>query len=149
MQRPSVEDRLLIEDLYARYAWALDTGDTDAYVELYAPNAVVYESRPEGLRRADGREEVREFVLRFHANPEFPGRQHRTSQLMILPDPEGREDHWRARSYVLTTAFKDAGPPTLFWCGHVDDILVKLEGEWLIERREIKPWSGDVLERFV
>jgi len=148
MRRPSVEDTLLIQDLYARYAWALDTGDTDAYAELYAPDAVVYENRPEGLRRADGREQIREFVMRFHADPGFPGRQHRTSQLMILPDPQGREDRWRARSYVLTTEFKDGGPPTLFWCGHVDDILVKHGDEWLIERREIKPWAGDVLERF-
>lgn len=149
MQRPSVEDTLLIHDLYARYSWALDSGDTDAYVELYAPDAVVFETRPEGLRRAEGHAAIREFVMRFHGNPDFPGRQHRNSQLVILPDPEGREDHWRVRTYVLTTEVRDGGPPTLFWCGRADDIVVKLDREWLIKHREIKPWAGDILERFV
>ena len=29
MTRPPVEDELAIRELYARYCWALDTGDTD------------------------------------------------------------------------------------------------------------------------
>src|SRR5580658_11334472 len=135
MQRPSVEDTLLIHDLYARYSWALDTGDTEAYVELYAPDAVVYETRPEGLRRAEGHAAIREFVMRFHGNPDFPGRQHRNSQLVILPDPDGREGHWRVRSYVLTTDVKDDGPPALFWCGRADDIVVKRAEDWFIKHR--------------
>ena len=32
MQGPSTQDRLEIYELYARYSWALDTGDTDGYV---------------------------------------------------------------------------------------------------------------------
>ena len=67
---------------------------------------------------------------------------------MILPDPENRDGHWRVRSYVLTTEVKDGDPPTLFWCGRGDDIVAKLGEEWLIKHREIKPWAGDVLERF-
>jgi SnoaL-like domain len=146
--RPSVEDTLLIHDLYARYSWALDTGDTESYVQLYTPDAVVYENRPEGVREATGHGEIREFVMRFHANPDFPGRQHRTTGLVILPDPDGRADHWRCRSYVLTTEFTDGGQATLFWCGHASDTVAKVEGEWLIKARTIKPWAGDVLARF-
>jgi len=148
MKRPSVEDTLLIHDLYARYSWALDTGDTDAYVQLYAPDALVLETRPEGVREAIGRDAVRELVLRFHSDPAFPGRQHRTSQLVILPDPEGRADHWLVRAYVLTTETKDGHSPTLFWCGHTSDVVVKVGSEWLIKHREIKPWAGEILERF-
>ena len=48
----------------------------------------------------------------------------------------------------LTTEVKDGDPPTLFWCGRGDDIVVKLGEEWLIKHREIKPWAGDVLELF-
>ena len=148
MKRPSVEDTLLIHDLYARYSWALDTGDTDAYVQLYSPEAIVLESRPEGLREAHGHEAVRELVLRFHEDPAFPGRQHRTSQLVILPDPDGRPDRWLVRAYVLTTETRTGHSPTLYWCGHTADIVVKLGDEWLIERREIKPWAGEVLSNF-
>lgn len=35
------EDRLDILDLMARYAWAIDTGDTDAYVACFTPDAVL------------------------------------------------------------------------------------------------------------
>jgi ketosteroid isomerase-like protein len=148
VKRPSVEDAVAIHDLYARYSWALDTGDTDAYVQLYAPDAVVHETRPEGVRQAIGHDAIREFVMRFHGNPDFPGRQHRTSQLVIVPDEEDRADHWQVRAYVLTTETKDGGPPTLFWCGCSFDVVVKTDGEWVIKHREIKPWSGDVLARF-
>ena len=148
MKRPPVEDELLIHDLYARYSWALDTGDTDAYVALYSPEAVVLESRPEGVREARGHDAVRELVLRFHEDPAFPGRQHRTSQLVIEPDPDGRADRWRVRAYVLTTETHGGHSPTLYWCGWTEDTVVKIGEEWLIERRAIRPWAGDVLERF-
>jgi hypothetical protein len=148
MNRPPLEDTLLIHDLYARYSWALDTGDTDAYVALYHADAVVYENVAEGRREARGHDEIREFVLRFHGNPEFPGRQHRTSQIVIEPDPEGRDDHWYVKAYVLTTDTKEGRPPVVYWCGCSFDTVAKVGGEWVIAEREIKPWAGDVLERF-
>ncbi len=144
MNRPAVEDQLLIHDLYARYSWALDCGDTEAYVHLFATDAVVYETAPQGTRRIEGHDQIREFVLRFHRNPEFPGRQHRISQIVISPDPEGRADHWQVRSYVLTTETKDGYAPSVFWCGYGEDIVGKVDGEWLIRSREIKPWGVDV-----
>jgi len=146
--RPSPEDALLIHDLYARYSWALDTGDTDAYVQLYSADAVIHEQRPDGDRQVRGHGEIREFVRRFHDNPEFPGRQHRTSQLVILPDAEGRDDRWLVRAYVLTTEFKADRAPSVYWCGHTADVVVKVAGEWYIESRDIRPWAGDVLGRF-
>ena len=147
-RRPSVEDTLLIHDLYNRYSWALDTGDTEAYVQLYLPDAVVYETRPEGVRHAVGHDAIRELVLRFHEHPEFPGRQHRSTQVVIDPDPEGRTDHWAVRSYVLTTDVKNGGPPSVFWCGCAFDTVAKYGGEWYLKQREIRPWAGDVLARF-
>jgi ketosteroid isomerase-like protein len=147
--RPSVEDTLLIHDLYARYSWALDTGDTDGYVDLYTPDATICENRPEGVREAKGHAAIRDLVLRFHRDPSFPGRQHRTTQLVILPDPDGREDHWLCRAYVLTTEFRGAGQASVYWCGHVTDTVAKHDGEWRIRSRTIKPWAGDVLERLI
>lgn len=148
MKRPSVEDTLLIHDLYARYSWALDTGDTESYVQLYLPDAIVYETRADGVREAAGHDRIRELVMRFHGDPDFPGRQHRTSQLVILPDPEDRPDHWLVRGYVLTTEVKDGARPTLYWSGYTTDIVAKVASDWFIKRREIRPWAGDVLERF-
>ncbi len=39
--RPSVEDRIAIQDLIARYAWALDTGDVEGVVGCFTPNGEV------------------------------------------------------------------------------------------------------------
>jgi len=144
VERPAVDDQLRIHDLYARYSWALDTGDTEAYVQLFAADAVVFETAPEGTRRIEGHDQIREFVLRFHRNPDFPGRQHRISQITISPDPEGRAGRWQVRSYVLTTETEDGYNPKVFWCGFGEDTVVKVDGEWLIESREIKPWGVDV-----
>jgi hypothetical protein len=117
-------------------------------VELYAPDALVFETRPEGVREARGRDAVRRLVLRFHEDPSFPGRQHRRSQVVILPDPDGRPDRWLVRAYVLTTETQGGHSPTLYWCGWTEDTVVKIDDEWLIERRTIRPWAGDILERF-
>jgi len=144
VERPAVEDQLLIHDLYDRSSWDLDSGNTSAYVQLFATDAVVYEDTPEGTRQIEGRDQIRQFVLRFHRDPEFPGRQHRISQIVISPDPEARPDHWHVRSYALTTATKDGYAPTVFWCGYGEDVVVKVDGEWLIRSRVIKPWGTDV-----
>ena len=147
MNRPAVEDQLLIHDLYARYSWALDSGDTEAYVQLFATDAVVYETAREGTRQIEGHDQIREFILRFHRNPDFPGRQHRISQIVISPDPDGRADHWHVRSYVLTTETKDGYAPSVFWCGYGEDIVAKVGGDWFIRSREIRPWGVDVFTR--
>jgi hypothetical protein len=141
VERPAVDDQLSIHDLYARYSWALDTGDTEAYVQLFATDAIVHETTPEGPRQINGHDQIREFVLRFHTNPSFPGRQHRVSQIVISPDPDGRADHWHVRSYVLTTETNDGYNPNVFWCGYGEDIVAKVDGAWLIKSREIKPWG--------
>jgi hypothetical protein len=137
-----VEDRLLIHELYARYSWALDTRDTEAYVRLFLPDAVVIENAAAGRVSVQGHDAIRTFVRRFHDDPAFPGRQHRTSQILISPDPDGREDHRLVRSYVTTTQSHPGSPPTLYWCGWCEDIVAKVDGEWFLAQREIRPWDG-------
>ncbi len=149
MRQPSIADRVLIQELYSRYSWALDTGDTEGYVALFLPDAEVVENLPDRVERVRGHDAIREFVLRFHRNPDFPGRQHRISQIVIEPDPQERDDRWLVRSYVLTTEFKGEPPHTVYWAGYGEDIVAKVGDEWLIAERQIRPWSGDVLERFV
>jgi hypothetical protein len=147
---PSPEDRNAIEDLYHRYLWALDTGDTDGYVDTFHPDATVIETTPEGVKHGRGHEEIRRWLVDdFHGDPNFPGHQHVQENLRYAPDPEGREDHWRVRAYCQATTFKGDPPvATLFWCGHCDDIVARRDGEWRILQRGIYPWAGDVLSRF-
>ena len=78
MQKPSTQDRLEIYELYARYSWALDTGDTDGYVELFTEDAEATEETRDGtLEVRKGRSAIRELVLKFHVREDFPGHQPR------------------------------------------------------------------------
>ena len=149
MAGPATQDRLEILELYARYSWALDTGDTDGYVALFTPDAeAVEETRDRGIEIRKGRDEIRKLVLKFHERPDFPGHQHQMAQLVFDPDPAGRKDHWVVRSYAWATINRPPEPPHLHWCGHIRDVVAKVDGQWLIHSKEIRGWAGDVLARF-
>src|SRR4051794_163455 len=53
--RLSADDRLDIMDLIARYAYTLDSGDLDGYVNNFAPDGVLFEKNK-------GRDQIREYV---------------------------------------------------------------------------------------
>jgi hypothetical protein len=148
MKRPSVEDTILIHDLYSRYAWALDTGDSEGYVRLYTPDGVVYETRTDEIREARGHDSIRGFIGRFHNNRDYVGMQHHTSQLVIVPDPEGRRDHWLCRSYAFATDVDEGGHFRLHWYGYATDTVAKIGDEWFLASRRIGPWAGEILEGF-
>jgi hypothetical protein len=149
MPGPSVEDQLAIYALYARYSWALDTGDTDGYVALFTEDAEATEETSSGaLEVRKGRAEIRKLVLKFHERPDFPGHQHQMAQFVIEPDPKARVDHWQVRSYAWATINRPPAPPHLHWCGHVRDVVAKVGGEWLIAEKDIMGWAGAVLQRF-
>ncbi len=143
MTEPTTEDRLAIYELYARYSWALDTGDTDGYVALFTEDAEATEETRDGtLEVRKGRAEIRKLVLKFHDRPDFPGHQHQMAQFVFEADPQGRPDHWVVRSYAWATINHPPQPPHLHWCGHVRDVLAKVDGRWLIRSKQIMGWAG-------
>jgi SnoaL-like domain len=149
MQSPSTADRVAIYELYARYSWALDTGDTDGYVALFTEDAeATEETRGGELEVRKGRAEIRKLVLKFHDRADFPGHQHQMSQFVFEPDPEGRPDHWVVRSYAWATINRPPAAPHLHWCGHVRDVVAKIDGLWLIRSKAIMGWAGEVLSQF-
>lgn len=146
MTRPSVEDELAIRELYARYCWALDTGDTEGYVALFTEDAEATEETASGeLEVRQGRDEIRTLVLKFHQRPDFPGHQHQMAQLVF--EPAGT-DRWTVRSYAWATINRPPEHPFLHWCGHIRDEVAKVDGQWLIARKDIMGWAGEVLARF-
>jgi len=146
MPRPSVEDELAIQELYARYSWALDTGDTHGYCSLFTEDAeATEETSSGGLEVRKGRDEIRKLVLKFHERPDFPGHQHQMAQFVYEPDGP---DRWIVRSYAWATINRPPEPPHLHWCGHVRDVVVRVDGEWKIASKQIMGWAGKVLERF-
>ena len=95
-----------------------------------------------------GREEIRKLVLKFHQRADFPGHQHQMAQFVFEPDPEGRPDHWVVRSYAWATINRPPAPPHLHWCGHIRDVVAKVDGAWMIRSKDIMGWAGQVLARF-
>ena len=149
MPAPSADDVVHIQQLYARYSWALDTGDTDGYLALFADDAEATEETSSGdLEVRVGRDEIRKLVRKFHDRPDFPGHQHQMAQFLFDPDPAGRPDHWVVRSYAWATINRPPAPPHLHWCGHVRDVIGKVDGVWLIRSKQIMGWAGEVLARF-
>ncbi len=146
---PTTQDRTEIYELYARYSWALDTGDTEAYLDLFTTDAIATEETSSGgIEVRQGRDEIRKLVRKFHDRPDFPGHQHQMAQFVFDADPEGRPDHWAVRSYAWATINRPPAHPYLHWCGHVRDVVAKVDGVWLIQSKEIMGWAGAVLSRF-
>ncbi|MET0780314.1 MAG: nuclear transport factor 2 family protein, partial [Microbacterium sp.] len=102
---PSADDRFAIADLCARYAWALDVGDTEGVVACFTEDAIFDE-----IVYARGRDQIRKAVKQlFHDNPLFAGRQHAIGQTLFSPDDEGRPDHWRMKSFAHVFVLRDTG----------------------------------------
>lgn len=149
MPGPSAQDRTEIYELYARYSWALDTGDSEAYVALFTEDGEASEETRSGaVEIYKGHEEIRKLVRKFHDRADFPGHQHQMAQFLFDPDPQGRPQHWVVRSYAWATITHPPNPPRLYWCGHVRDIVAKVDGAWRIRSKAIMGWAAEVLSRF-
>ncbi|MDE3109912.1 MAG: nuclear transport factor 2 family protein [Acidobacteriota bacterium] len=140
----TAKDRIAIGDLLARYAWALDTGDVDAFVACFTRTAVVIEEVFEEPDRWEGAAGIRALAEHFRNVPNFPGRQHHVSQLLV----EGRGSKCSARSFVFVTECRGEPPYIVRFAGYYEDQLVKSSGRWLFQQRLIRLWDGAVLSRF-
>lgn len=139
-------DRLDIEDLYARYHWALDTGDVEGFADafvadcrivtrLYGGRSYTYEGRQGAIDLAE--------TLRLWNR--FPGCQHYDGQLRLTPQAPGA---CQARGFTFMTDCRGEPPHPMRFAGHTDDQLVEVDGQWLFQQRVIALWEGDVLAGF-
>ena len=140
----TVADRIAIQDLLARYAWALDTGDVDSFVECFTPDAVVIEEVFEEPDRWEGHASLRRLAEHYKSVPDFPGRQHHVSQVLA----EGNARRCAVRSFTFVTECRGEPPYILRFAGYYEDEVVKVRGTWLFEQRIIRLWDGPVLARF-
>ncbi len=140
----TLDDRIAIQDLVARYAWALDTGDIDALIACFTPDARIVEEVFEDPDVWEGHDGIRRISEHYRNAKGFPGRQHHTSQLMV----EGGGEAADARSFVFVTECHGEPPYLLRFTGYYQDKVVKQDGQWLFKERIIRLWDGEVLKRF-
>jgi hypothetical protein len=141
--KPSLEVRAEITDLFAAYAWALDTGDIELLLSIFTPDGAVLDEVFTPASNYHGHEQLRRFGERFRDDPYFPGRQHHLTQTLYEPHDAG----WRARSFVLSSDCDGDPPYVLAFAGWYDDVLVDTADGWRFQQRAIRIWQGDVLSR--
>ena len=117
------EERAAIENLQARYLFALDFKDHDLYVTTFTPDGIL----DVGSGAAVGREAIKAAVANM------PGGRHHITNIVLRIDG----DRATARAAWMHTGKNAEGRMTIGGYGHYEDDLVKVNGEWLFARRRI------------
>ena len=128
MDLQALEDRLAINDLFVRYATALDAGDVETIVSCFAEDGAL-ESPLVGVYK--GHDGIRAFATRF-ARLRDGGTQlrHVLSNLAVKLDG----DRAHATCYLLTVLTRD-GKSTLRPPGRYECELARVQGRWVFHYR--------------
>lgn len=141
-----IDDRIALQDLIAAYGWSLDTGDVDALVDCFTPDACLVEEVFDEPDIWEGHEGIRALAEHYRNAPGFPGRQHHVTQTQFTPQQDGS---CRMRSFAFVTECEGEPPYLLRFAGWYEDHAVKTDsGEWLFKRRTIRLWDGEILKNF-
>lgn len=132
------DDRIAVEDVMARYVWAVDSLDADGYVAVFTEDAVIDSNGS----ISKGREEIRRIVTglmqRRDANKAkgLPAGNlyHVVSNVRITFPKPGEALH---QSYWQTVRRDQDGRMTAAAMGRSEDRLVKRDGTWLIQFRKL------------
>lgn len=141
---PSAADRLAIEDLFARYAWAIDTADVDAVMELFVPDCVIEDTVVNRL--FEGLDAARDFASYFRNREVFPGRQHWVGQAVMTMDGENT---CRIRSFGMASHLYSTGANYLTYLGSYDDTVVRTSEGWRFQERRYFSWRRDTFNGYV
>ncbi len=127
--RMTAEDRLDIFDLFARYAWAYDCGDADAYAAVFTEDGLLAD---QGDLHAVGHAAIREAIKTFFDMRGVHAWQHHNDHLRI----EGDGRTCTVHSYwLLAEHNRDDGQHHLRAMGWYVTRCRKVDGRWLIAER--------------
>jgi hypothetical protein len=121
----TAQDYADIQQLYARYNWAIDAGDIEGYVALYTPDG--------SFNTFNGADGLRTFMKDRPAG----SRRHWNSNLVITPSPEGAS----GKVYLLLVDVA-AKPPAISAAARYQDVLVKTGSGWRFKKRQTSPDPG-------
>ncbi|HEY4409400.1 MAG TPA: nuclear transport factor 2 family protein [Acidimicrobiia bacterium] len=129
-----VADRLDILDLYARYSVLFDTGQAEAWADLFTPDGTFLIVGGPSLY---GRGELAPFAERRYQDT--PGIRHIVSNVIVEPAADGA----RGSAYVVVLGGVDDGTETqILTLGGYDDRLARTEAGWRFESRTYCAWTN-------
>jgi hypothetical protein len=124
----TADDRFEVMDLIARYAYAMDGTDPQAFLDCFTPDAEL----DIGYRTVKGAAELREFADYFAAKPGRPWYHHITTISI-----EGDGQRCRSRCYMIMTSLDDEGRTQHAGCCNYLDEFVRVEGRWLFAKHTV------------
>lgn len=131
MTLQEISDRLEIQDLIARYSYALDSRDFDALDELFTEDAVLDYTATGAVRGTLA--EMKTFVA--NAFTMFAGTQHLTTQTMIRFDDDGTTAHAKSACHNPMVFDGDLKPKMMIVGLWYVDTLVRTPQGWRFHER--------------
>jgi len=131
----SADDRLGVIELIASYAWCVDKGDVEGYVDNFLPDGVVEYGNG---NRCVGRDAVRRWVSGLLEIKQI-GSESGLRHVLGLPQIQGGDDgRCSARTYVVIPRLYETGEIGIrLVISYIDD-CVKVEGRWRFAKRVIR-----------
>jgi len=132
------EDRIAVEDVMARYVWAVDSLDAEGYVAVFTEDAIIDSNGS----ISKGHEEIRKIVTSLiqrrddNKTKGLPTSNlyHVISNVRITFPKPGEALH---QSYWQTVRRDKDGKMSAAAMGRSEDRLVKRNGKWLIQWRKL------------
>ena len=127
--RMTADDKLDIFDLFARYAWAYDCSDAQAYAETFAPDGILADA---GQLRVQGRTEIQKAIHHFFDMRGTSLWQHHNDHLRI--EGNGNEctvwSYWAVLEHRAVDDHHGVGR-----LGYYFTQCAKIDGSWYIKER--------------
>ncbi len=120
------EDRALIEDLQARYLFALDFGDVDKYLATFTPDGVL----DIGDGEIRGHDAIRKIIGQM---PKGGTGRHNITNIVIKVNGNKA----LGRAYWFHYSNNPQRKASLDGYGHYEDEMIKVKGQWLFTKRRI------------
>ena len=132
------EDRMAVEDVMARYVWAVDSLNPEGYVAVFTEDAIIDSNG----NISKGREEIRKIVMSLIQRRDdnkakgmpTSNLYHMISNVRITFPRRGEALH---QSYWQTVYRDKDSKMTAAAMGRSEDRLVKRNGKWLIQERKL------------
>lgn len=134
MNGTSVEDRVMIRDLYDRVYWALNSGDEKGVLDCFAPGAQIVRG---GVGDTIGPERSAATAVKWQDDPIARTYQHHVTNVLIDPDEDGDPERRSVRAYFMVTAVEEPPAIKVRWSCRAYDTVQRVDGRWLFARRRI------------